>query len=347
MNRSEKESLVKNFLIFFLLLEILLSLLFYLFYKDKVKDIYELLLKRMQVCSYTLSCKEFDYDFFPKKERLLTNKLYHTKNEIYALFPIPNSKKFLLKVSYSNDKLQSDTGELAFNLFTIYLFATAIILGLSFFFTLYSLKPIREALKLNQEFIKDILHDFNTPISSMIVNLAMLKKRCDSPYVERIEQSLNTIVSLQDNLRYFLKNIKSQRQKVQINSLLRDRIEYFRHLYPDLRFELINRSRFSIQTQRELLVRIIDNLLSNACKYNKPGGFVKVTVDSYKVTIEDSGRGIKNSKKVFDRFYKESDRGIGIGLSIVKKLCDELDIGIEIESEADKGTKVILKFPRR
>ncbi len=344
MNRSEKESLVKNFLIFFVLLEILLTLLFYVFYKDKVKDIYELLLRRMQVCSYTLSCGDFEYDFFPKKKMVITNKLYHTPKEVYALFPIPNSKKYLLRISYSHTRLQADINELFINLLTIYIFATLIIAGLSFFFTLYSLKPIREALKLNQEFIKDILHDFNTPISSMLINLTMLKKRCDSPYVDRIEQGLNTIVSLQENLRHFLKNIKSQKTTVDLNKLLQERLDYFKAIYPHLHFEFHSKTKLHIQTQKELLTRIIDNLLSNACKYNKQQGFVKVIVEPYKVVIEDSGRGIKNSKKVFDRFYKESDRGIGIGLSIVKKLCEELDIAIEIESEVDRGTKVTLRF---
>ncbi|MRI58341.1 MAG: sensor histidine kinase, partial [Epsilonproteobacteria bacterium] len=280
-------------------------------------------------------------------QTLLTNKIYKDKDEIYALFPIPNSKKYFLKVSYANEKLQADIQDLFIKLFSLYLFATLIIFGLSFFFTLYSLKPIRQALKLNQEFIKDILHDFNTPISSMVINLAMLQKRCDSPYVKRIEQSLQTILSLQENLRHFLKNIKSQKQSIDLNELLKDRIDYFRQLYPHLRFKLYEHTHLVIHSQRELLTRIIDNLLSNACKYNKTDGFVHVYIEPLRIVIEDSGRGIKDSKRVFDRFYKESDRGIGIGLSIVKKLCDELDIDIKIESELNKGTNVTLKFPRK
>ncbi len=58
--------------------------------------------------------------------------------------------------------------------------------------------------------------------------------------------------------------------------------------------------------------------------------------------IKDTGIGIENTKKVFDRFYKEQDRGLGIGLHIVKKLCDELKIDIKINSKQDIGTIVYL-----
>ncbi len=324
----------------------MLVFIFFFFYIDKKKDIDELLLKRMQICSYTLNCKDFNYDFFPKKPRVLPNTLYHLENETFALFPIPNSKNYYLKVSYDNRYLKKDIKKLFWNIAGIFLIATLIIMGLAFLFTLYSLKPIRRALHINQEFIKDILHDFNTPIASMVLNLEMLKKDCQSPFIKRIEQSIDTIVSLQENLKLFLKNIKSDAKKIDLAKLASERIEYFKSLYPTLKFDLEVKEPFTINAPQDLLVRIVDNILSNACKYNKKRGFVKVVVDGHKMIIEDSGRGIKESKRVFDRFYKESDRGIGIGLSIVKKLCEELDIKIDIESEIGKGTKVILKFPR-
>ncbi len=178
----------------------------------------------------------------------------------------------------------------------------------------------------------------------MLINLAMLKRECKSPFIERIEQSLSTIVALQDNLKLFLKNIKSDKRKISLNKILQERIEYFRSLYPHLRFSLQAKENLTIFTQKDLFLRIIDNLLSNACKYNKKDGFVKISIEKNRIIIEDSGRGIKDSKRVFDRFYKESDRGIGIGLSIVKKLCEELDIKISLQSEPGVGTKVILDF---
>jgi len=113
--------------------------------------------------------------------------------------------------------------------------------------------------------------------------------------------------------------------------------------YPDIEFQ-VQMEPTHIQSNKEAYSRIIDNLLSNAAKYNKKGGFVHIWYnnDTETLNIQDSGKGIKNPKKIFERFYKEQERGIGIGLHIVKKLCDELNIEINLQSELDVGTTFML-----
>jgi signal transduction histidine kinase len=95
---------------------------------------------------------------------------------------------------------------------------------------------------------------------------------------------------------------------------------------------------------KDAFIRILDNLLTNAAKYNKKNGSVFVTYKENVLEIEDTGIGIKNPDKVFQRFYKEHERGIGIGLHIVKKLCDELGIRIGLTSEVGTGTSFFLKL---
>jgi len=90
--------------------------------------------------------------------------------------------------------------------------------------------------------------------------------------------------------------------------------------------------------------RILDNLLINAAKYNKENGDVQIQIKATTLSISDTGKGIKNANKIFDRFYKEHERGLGIGLHIVKKLCDELNIKIKVSSQVDKGTSFALTF---
>lgn len=71
---------------------------------------------------------------------------------------------------------------------------------------------------------------------------------------------------------------------------------------------------------------------------------IRLYPESMRVIIEDTGRGINHPEKVFDRFYKEHERGLGIGLHIVKKLCDQMKITIHIHSTVGKGTKVTLDY---
>jgi signal transduction histidine kinase len=60
--------------------------------------------------------------------------------------------------------------------------------------------------------------------------------------------------------------------------------------------------------------------------------------------IRDNGKGIKNTAKIFDRFYKEHERGLGIGLHIVKKLCDTMHISIYVKSTLGSGSLFTLNF---
>jgi signal transduction histidine kinase len=71
---------------------------------------------------------------------------------------------------------------------------------------------------------------------------------------------------------------------------------------------------------------VIYNLISNSCKYNTNNGFIKITLKDAVVTIQNDSYGIKHPNRIFDRFYKENERGLGIGLHIVDRLCYELKI---------------------
>ena len=343
LKNYEKESLFKNFLVFFSLLEILLVLLFIELYRTKKTEYKHNLLQEMQLCSYSLTCEQFSFDFSPQDKNIL-NTLYDT-NGTHAYFTIPKSKKYYMKISYAEDKIHNDIQNITQTLWFQFIIASLLLLGVALFFTFYSLNPIRKALRLNDEFIKDILHDFNTPITSMILNIKMFKdEKGEDPYVSRLSKSIDNILLLQNNLKSFLHNSPSQSQNVDIALLAQERLKNIEHIYPKLAYIYDKQNELVKNTNHELLMRILDNILSNAAKYNKVNGEVRVTIALETVTIEDTGKGIKDVHKVLHRYYKEQDRGLGLGLHIVNKLCNELNIGMSIQSQINSGTKIILNF---
>ncbi len=212
LKNYEKESLFKNFLVFFSLLEILLILLFIELYRTKKTEYRHNLLQNMRLCSYSLECEQFSFDFSPQSENIL-NKLYDG-NETHAYFTIPKSKKYYMKISYAADKLQADIQEITRSLWIQFILASILLLGVALFFTFYSLNPIRKALRLNDEFIKDILHDFNTPITSMVLNIKMFQdEKGEDAYITRLSKSIDNILRLQNNLKSFLHNSPSQKKR--------------------------------------------------------------------------------------------------------------------------------------
>jgi signal transduction histidine kinase len=290
-----------------------------------------------------MQCPQFQFDFAPKEKKKF-NELFDGEG-FYSYFSIPKSEKYMLRISYPKKRVSEDLAQIHKILWIKFIIATLLLLAISFFFTLYSLKPIRKALRLNDEFIKDILHDFNTPITAMVLNLNMFKKdRGEDPFINKVSHSVDTIVMLQNNLKSFLHHSPTQNRELDITALTKKRVDFIRNLYPKIDFYFKQKEPLSKYTNEELLIRILDNLLSNAAKYNKPGGSVTVTLTQTHLIVQDTGKGIENPQKVLQRYYKEQERGLGLGLHIVQKLCNELNINLEIQSTKGKGTIVILDF---
>ncbi|MEA2110763.1 MAG: HAMP domain-containing sensor histidine kinase [Campylobacterota bacterium] len=340
MKKFEIEALVKSFLLFFFSLEILLGIIFTLDYDREIDSLDNRLFNEMKLCNYDLKCVQFDFDFLDKTSQD-TYRLYKDESGLYSFYDIAKTENYLMKLFYPQEEYQLQVNEIKKNLIFIYLAVSVALAILALFFSFLSLHPLRSALLLTEEFIKDILHDFNTPIASMLINMKMIKKRNSDPSIDkkmtRIEQNITTILSLQDNLKSYIVNHELQSDSIELSKLLKDRVDAMQKIYLDIHYEL-DIGLMNISANEDALIRIFDNLLSNAGKYNKRHGFVHVGAIGNTVVIQDSGKGIKNPDKIFQRFYKEQQRGIGIGLHIVKKLCGEMKIKIEVTSEVGKGT---------
>jgi two-component system, OmpR family, sensor kinase len=152
-------------------------------------------------------------------------------------------------------------------------------------------------------------------------------------------------LNLQGNLRSYIDDSPLQNETIDMKALLVKRSAFFAAHHPKIDFRH-HLDPLTVYANADALIRIIDNLLSNAAKYNKKGGSVEITLNAAhkQLIIKDTGRGIKNPHKVFQRFYKEHDRGLGIGLHIVKKLCDALHIPIDVHSTLCIGSTFTLKL---
>ncbi len=110
---------------------------------------------------------------------------------------------------------------------------------------------------------------------------------------------------------------------------------------------------FKILADEDLLYRALLNIFINAIQAINGPGNISVRVehekDSYKIEISDSGNGIseENLKKIFNPFFTTKQKGSGLGLSIVKKIIEEHQGIIWIDSKKAEGTRVTIRLPRR
>lgn len=345
MNRIELESFAKSFGLFFISLSLLASSLYYANYGKEKTVLNEQIYSQMRLCSFDLKCEQFSIDFEEINDDYLY-RLLDNESEIYSYFPISKSEQFVLKFSYSIKEYEKDLHKIEIELVKEFVVVLMIIAILSILFSLYAIYPLRSALRLTKEFVRDILHDVNTPLSSLRLNASLLiKEYGQNRKLERIEQSVDKILSLQNNLRGYLDEHASADEIFDLMPLLDTRIEMVRKIYPDITFE---KELYPLQlnTNRDAMDRIIDNLLTNAAKYNKENGLVYIKLQDKNLIISDTGSGIRDSSKVFKRFYTENAKGVGIGLHIVKKLCDALGITISLKSEVGEGSLFTLNFSR-
>lgn len=227
--------------------------------------------------------------------------------------------------------------------FVLILLAMGIV---AYFLVRLFLKPIHNHIQRLDSFIKDTTHEINTPISIILMSIEMLQSSHFSPEDNKkitriklaslqLEHIYRTLVAYN-----FPHSLPRGEEDLALDSLLQERLEFFAPFITQKSLTLHSAiSSAHLRANREKIITLFDNLISNAIKYNKHGGEIHITLDSGCFVIRDSGRGIdsKHQAVVFERFARldKSVGGFGIGLSLVREICKEYGIGIRIESAQD------------
>jgi len=344
LKKYEKEAFAKTFGIFFVSLLTLATFLALFYYSEQKHILEEQIFTQMRAFTYDFKSRAFDVDIVPKHSNIDEFNLQSCPEGMCGYFALPNVENSFFKVILSQEEFDLQLKVIVIKVLFIYFMIAFAIFIFAILYSFYALAPLRKALNLLEDFLKDLIHDLATPVTSILLNTKFLAKQNPSEELERIELGAKTIASLYKNLEVLQNGFLKQENSIELAHLLHVRANPYQKLYPKLIFSF-NTMPYVISSDIDCVSRIFDNIISNACKYNTRNGHINITNQNNIVTIEDTGGGIKNPNLVFERYYKESERGLGIGLNIVKKLCDELGIKIMLTSTIGVGTKVTLEFP--
>lgn len=312
--------------------------IFYHYYKIEEEHLSEEIFLEMKNYSFNFEDERFEIDIILDNHAKLYEFMSDDKN-VYILVPLLDSAEDKLKIYYPLNHYKALLTEIRERLYWQFLGLTLMALLVALLFSYYSLRPLRNALRLLEEFIKDIIHDLNTPITSILINLKMMHK---NEKVESIGKSAKNIAMLHKNLDSYLREIPLSKEPLVLKEVVEEQVAYFKSLYDYLEWHL-ELDDSMVQSDKNALSRIVYNLISNACKYNTPQGSISIQVIEGSLIIINDSYGIQEPSKVFNRFYKESERGLGIGLHIVDKLTSQLDIGKSLSVE-NNLVKVVLIF---
>ncbi|MFT7880398.1 MAG: HAMP domain-containing sensor histidine kinase [Sulfurimonas sp.] len=282
-----------------------------------------------------------------------TEGFHRQKNNYYYIYAFADDYYFgATYLLVSKKHTSNDIYFLAFSVMT------AIIVVL-FIFSLLLLRnfsaPFEAMNRHLDNFIKDSMHEINTPLSIINLNADLFgAKYGENKYLWRIKAASKTLATIYSDMDYLVKQgrVKHKIKEIDFGEFVQNRVDYFQ--------EVANMKNIKINTEispgilyhfsATKLQRIVDNTISNAIKYSHDNSEVEITVKENDAMIEfsvkDHGVGIENIDKIFSRYYRENDAkgGFGIGLNIVKQIIDEEGITLKVTSQPDQGATFLYKF---
>ena len=333
-NQYEKEAIIKAFLIFFMTIELLVSVIFILLIRIEIDHQKHNIFLELVNYSYTFKGEKYKLELVEVEK---PNHFYHLmedENGLYIIIPIPGVEKDVLKIIYPKEKFQEDVKGIFYDYGVYFIGFTLVNLILSFGLALYAITPLRKAVELISDVARDIAHDMNTPITSLIINLKLLKKKYNDESIDRMEMAVNQLRYLSKNLNPLTEEVLLKQEEINLKKLVTEVLKDFASMYPDIEVET-NLQDVKVLADRRVVRRILDNVISNAFKHNVKNGKVKVFLREGELIVENTSKPVRDINKIFERFYRESQRGMGLGLAVVKKLIHEL--GWKVKAEYKDG----------
>lgn len=232
--------------------------------------------------------------------------------------------------------------------------------------TLNKQKAELEAANLELDrFVYSASHDLSAPLKS-VMGLIAISKIDPSPdasktYLHEIETSVKKLDAFIGDILDYSRNKRSgiNPEKINLKDLFDEILTNVKYIdgFSDLVIERKGIEQCIVNQDKTRLKIILNNLISNAVKFKKPqsieAGWIMITCEKKngltQIHIEDNGEGIKAdvSKKIFDMFYRASEKtkGSGLGLYIALESAQKIGGTIRLKSEYGKGSCFTVEFP--
>ena len=211
-------------------------------------------------------------------------------------------------------------------------------------------QDLKDILDAQKEFLRYTVHETNTPLSVILTSLELYEMKHEKDKnLSKVEAAAKNIFNIYDDLSYLVKKdqVEYHRVAINIDQFIKSRIDFFSEvaLLSKVKFNYISEVKdVYIYFNETKLQRIIDNTITNAIKYTYQNEIIEVTLNYSDLFVSFSvgsySQPIKDVDKIFDAYYREDNdnakaiQGFGIGLKLVKNICDEESVNISITSDS-------------
>jgi two-component system sensor histidine kinase MprB len=221
------------------------------------------------------------------------------------------------------------------------------------------LSELDESQRAQRRLAADASHELRTPLTSLRTNIEVLvrNENLDSSDRERLVRDVNAqIVEVSAMIGGMMEiargdePIDDEVADVRLDQLVAGAVEEASFHWPNVRF-VTDLAPSVVRGSANRIERAVGNLLENAGKWSPSGAAVEVAVTGREVSVRDHGPGIapEDVPFVFDRFWRAGSArgtpGSGLGLAIVRQVADQHHATVTVETPADGGTRMRLRFP--
>lgn len=205
-------------------------------------------------------------------------------------------------------------------------------------------------LDQNKQFIADMVHQVRTPLSVIMTNTSLIELKTNeklSIFLEQINSSISMLSNSYEDLSYIISHdtLEYQQKEINLSTFLEERVKFF-NVIVNANFKSI---KYNIEPDVFVLIndieleRLIDNNISNAIKHSNLKSLItiKMYIENKNpiISFESEGKNIKNIERIFDKNYRENDskRSLGLGLNMVKTICEKNNISYHVESREGRN----------
>ena len=229
-----------------------------------------------------------------------------------------------------------------------------------------NIKELKYLNESKQRFIDSLNHEIKTPITSIIgYSELLLRTNVNEEtrlkalnYINSESKRLETLNSTLLKLT-LMREEKISLEKINLNEVLNTVHNTLRYKLEKIKINLkVSIEKVEIYVDKQLIIVLLTNILDNSIKACEENSIIHIKgsyeEDAYVLRIIDSGRGISSEDidKIKEPFYMvdkartRKNNGIGLGLSICSEICEVHNIDMNIKSEINNGTEVILTFSK-
>ena len=383
MNKNEKKALISFLTIYITSTILLLGVILYIYYKNETRmleascsmelhnasmhiknEIINRHMKNQKFNPNKLENINIKYGLFDKNRNVIFSYLDEKfevdfsknryVNEFYNYF-ITTLEEDNIPIKYivletcqevqNNNKLQI--------FILVLLFLSAIFIGfIGFLLSKILLNPVKQRVESMDKFIKDSAHELNTPISVLMTSVSMLKNgKNPQKMMKYILSSSKQISQIYNDIHFSAFNELNEDvfEEFNLKELVSESVDFFNDISITKNITINSKLEDCfIKMDKTKTQKIVNNLLSNAIKYSKKDSVIEVFLEKNILKVRDFGIGIsqEEQKEIFKRYKRGNniEGGFGIGLDIVKRVCDEYNLILDLKSFVNKETIFSIDF---